>query len=76
MTGYLCTTPKKVARYAATGAILPPVRFWPDESTARRWMRRTGRDVLLRIEVSRSWPLPDHKPARWSDDVVREWDAV
>lgn len=74
--GYHCTTPAKLARYQATGCILSPVRFWPSEDTARKWMTRTGRTVLLRIPVSRSWPLPDHKPARWTDDLVRTWEVL
>ena len=76
MTGYHVTTPRKVARYESTGHIIPPVRFWPDEATARRWMKRTNREVLLKIEVTISHPLPDHKPARWSPEMVREWEEV
>ena len=76
ITGYHVTTSRKVARYEATGAILPPVRFWPNEETARRWARRTGRDVVLAIQVGRSWPLPDHRPARWTDDIVRDWEEI
>ena len=74
MTGYHCTTPKKLARYAATGGILPPVRFWRSEGTARDWMSKTSRSVLLKIEVETGYPLPDHKPrgmAWWSPEVVR-----
>ena len=73
MIGYHCTTPKKIARYKATGGILPPVRFWPNEYTAQRWRRKTGRPVILKIEVNRSWPMPDHRPARWTDEMIRDW---
>jgi len=73
MIGYHVTTPRKVQRYTDTGCILPPVRFWPNEYTARRWAKRTGRSVVLQIEVDISHPLPDHKPARWSPDLVRSW---
>ena len=76
MTGYHCTTPRKLERYQQSGCILPPVRFFPNEETARRWMKRTGRNLLLVISVGSSWPLPDHKPARWSDEVVRQWVIV
>lgn len=73
MIGFHCTTERKVERYERSGCILPPVRFFPNELTARRWMKRTGRDVLLQIEVGESHPLPDHKPARWTMEIVREW---
>jgi hypothetical protein len=73
MTGYHVTTPKKLERYRKTGAILPPVRFWPNEYTARRWAKRTGRSVILEIDVEKSSPLPDHRSARWTDEVVRGW---
>jgi len=73
VTAYHVTTPKKVDRYLATGGILPPVRFWPSLCTAQRWAKRTGRSVILRFEAPHSWPLPDHKPARWTDQMVVDW---
>ena len=73
MIGYHVTTPKKVARYEQTGAILPPVRFWPNLDTAKRWSIRTGRGIILEIEVDESYPLPDHVPARWTRELIREW---
>jgi hypothetical protein len=74
--GFHVTTPKKVGRYTSTGAILPPVRFWPDLSTAARWARRTGRTLILEIDDGgESYPLPDHKPARWTPRIVRSWTA-
>ena len=77
MTGWHCTTIRKLSRYVATGAILPPVRFWPNEFTARRWMKRVGRDVLLKISVEgEHYPLPDHVPARWTPSLIRSWDEV
>lgn len=76
MIGFHVTTEKKVSRYKGTGAILPPVRFWPNLYTARRWARRTGREVVLEIHVGESFPLPDHKPARWTPEIVREWRNV
>jgi len=74
--GFHCTTPKKLKRYEQTRCILPPVRFWPNKFTARRWMKRTGRSILLEISVSHSWPLPSPKPARWTDDLVRSWEIM
>jgi hypothetical protein len=32
------------------------------------------RDVILRIECIDSFPLPDHKPARWTPEIVRCFD--
>jgi hypothetical protein len=75
--GFHVTTQRKLERYERTGAILPPVRYFPNELTARRWMKRTGRDTLLQIEVTGdSYPLPDHKPARWTNSLVRNWTAA
>lgn len=76
MKGYHCTTPTKLERYRATGAILPPVRFWAYDDSARAWCGRTQRSIVLEIEVVDAHPLPDHKPAGhayWSRDVVRAW---
>lgn len=76
MTGYHVTTARKVARYRATGAILPPVRFFPDKSTAERWGLRTGREIILRFECTTCYPLPDHKPAMWTPETVARWEGV
>jgi len=76
MVGYHVTTQKKLARYKETGCILPPVRFWPNKQTAQRWAKRTGRDVILKIECSESYPLPDHKPARWTGEIIRSYTCV
>lgn len=77
---YHCTTPKKLHRYEATGAILPPVRYWLSEGAAREWLRKTGRTVLLAFErPDTSYPLPDHRPrgmAHWSPCMVREWEEL
>lgn len=71
------TTDKKLGRYTVSRCILPPVRFWPNEETARRWMRRTGRNVLVAFpRPSETYPLPDHKPALWSPQTVHEWEVV
>lgn len=55
------TTPKKLARYEATGTILPPIRGFDTEDAAREWGRTAGRTVILRVFPSGPvWPLPDH----------------
>lgn len=75
MTGWHVTTPKKLARYRATGGILPPVRFWRFKSSAEAWAKKVGRSVILEIAVTEAYPLPDHKPtghAWWSPEMVRQ----
>jgi len=76
MLGYHVTTPKKLERYHITGAILPPVRFWPNLYTARRWAKKTRRTIILEIECVKSHPLPDHKPAEWTSETIFEWNEV
>jgi len=76
MDGYHVTTPKKIERYKQSGCILPPVRFFPDKYTASRWAKRTGRTIILHIESSVSYPLLDHRPARWTPEVIRSWEEV
>jgi len=73
MIGYHVTTDKKLDRYTRTGAILPPVRFWPNLYTAEKWMNKVNRNIILEIEVPESYPLPDHKPARWTQNIIRTW---
>jgi hypothetical protein len=77
MIGYHCTTERKLGRYKATKAILPPVRFWAFENSARSWGKRTGRNIILKINVDTAYPLPDHQPkghAYWSPNLVRNWE--
>jgi hypothetical protein len=76
MVGYHVTTFKRMNRYRQTGGILPPVRFWPNLYLARQWQERTGRLVILKIQFRQTFPLPDHRPARWSPDCVTEWEVV
>jgi hypothetical protein len=77
MIGYHVTTPKKLIRYQTTGAILPPVRFWGTEYSARKWMKHVNRTVLLRINTNeRSWPLPVTGGAYWTDQLVRRWEVL
>jgi len=71
MKAYHCTTQKKLARYNATGGILPPVRFWSSKHSALKWMKKTGRDVLLCFEApERTYPLPVKGGAFWSDQII------
>jgi len=79
MIGYHCTTTSKLEKYKRTGCILPPVRFWIFENSARMWLKKTCRDVLLKIEVDTSYPLPDHKPnghGWWSPEHVRNYKII
>lgn len=56
---YHATTPRKLARYKATRAILPPVRGFDALAGAQEWARLTnGRSILLRIEVEHAQALP------------------
>lgn len=73
MIGYHVTTPRKLARYEHTGGILPPVRFWSTPYAAERWARKTGRPIVLRIEVGEAFPLPIKGGAWWSREMVRRW---
>lgn len=78
--GYHVTTPKKVKQYKATGGILPPVRFWLYESSARNWAKKTGRTVILKILVGTNiYPLPDHQPPKhawWTDSIIRDYVEI
>jgi len=74
MIGYHVTTKKKLARYQTNNIILPPVRFWPTLEIASKWRKKTGRDIILKIEMDISYPLPDHKPARWTPEIIRTWE--
>jgi hypothetical protein len=76
MIGYHVTTAKRLKQYSETGGILPPVRFWPDTLTAERWARRTQRPIIIKVNCETSYPLPDHKPARWSPDFIRDWAVI
>lgn len=56
MIGYHVTTPRKLARYVASRAIFPPVRFWQYLPSAKAWALRTGRTIILRIDVETAYP--------------------
>lgn len=75
MTVFHCTTPKKLGKYRVTGAILPPVRYWTNEYSAKKWGKKTGRIIILEFEEpQRSYPLPVKGGAKWSDELVREFE--
>ena len=75
--GWHCTTAAKLKRYKSSGRIISPVRFWPDYHLAKDWSRKTGRDVILKIEIPGiSYPMPDHKPAYWSPDDVTKFEVL
>lgn len=76
MLGYHVTTNRKLERYKCSNCILPPVRFWPNIETARRWAIRTGRNVILKIEATETYPLPDHIPARWTPEIIRKYEEI
>jgi len=60
-TLFHATTPKKLARYRATGRILPPVRGFDSAAAAVEWGRTAGRSVIVEVTVVTDvWPLPDH----------------
>ena len=74
MIGFHVTSKKKFLKYKQTGGILPPVRFWPNIQTATRWAKRTKRDTILKIEYEICYPMPDHKPAKWSPEIIRNFE--
>ncbi len=72
MKVYHCTTSKKLSRYRITGGILPPVRYWIGEYSAKKWLKQTGREIILTFdEPTDSYPLPDmHGCAKWSPGIL------
>lgn len=80
-TLYHATTPRKLARYVATGAILPPVRGFDTLAGVQEWARLTnGRTVILKLEVEQAQALPDHHNAFglawWTPVAVSCWTMV
>jgi len=71
--GWHCTTKKKFEQYKKSGRIFSPVRFWPNKQTAKKWAKKTGRELIIKLELPGvSYPLPNHKPARFSpNDVIK-----
>ena len=77
MIVYHCTTQKKLDRYASSRLILPPVYYFTTKYSALKWMKKTGRKILLAFnEPLRSYPLPMKNGAMWSDEFVRKWEKV
>ena len=81
-TLYHATTPRKLARYGATRAILPPVRGFDTLEAAVAWGAEHGpRTVVLELPVK--FPvhaLPDHHrmegAAWWTPADVKEWSLA
>lgn len=74
MKVFHATTPRRLERMRQTGAILPPVRYWPSIDLAKRWAKRVGRTLIISFERPEpSYLLPDHKPASWSPSVVYDF---
>ena len=76
---YHCTTPKKMERYKNTGCILSPVRGWKYLRSAENWCKKTGRTIILEMEIGTAYPPPDHKPlfhSYWADENVKEYQIV
>jgi hypothetical protein len=72
------TTPKKLARYHASGRILLPVRGFDSLDAAKEWARKVGRSIVLRFEGRDVHKLPDHHVsgyglAWWEDADVETW---
>lgn len=76
MIGYHVTTDNKLSKYDLTGAILPPVRFWPNIETAERWAKKTGRGRIVSFSCDKYYPLPDHRPACWTPEIIRKYVVV
>ena len=78
-TLYHATTPRKLARYVATGAILPPVCGFDTLEGVQEWARH-GRTVILKLEVEHAQALPDHHNAYglawWTPVAVSRWTVV
>jgi len=79
MIGYHVTTQKKLDRYKHTGCILEPVRFWSDLGSAKKWGNKTGRALILKIEILKQYPISGHKPrghAWWIDQNIYTWERI
>lgn len=75
--GYHVTTPKKLARYEASGRILAPVRFWGTVEAAQHWAKKVQRPLILVVErPAPSYPLPIKGPAWWTPQDVVGWEVL
>lgn len=80
-TLYHATTPRKLARYVATGAILAPVQGFDTLKGVQEWARLVnGRTVILKFDVVHAQALPDHHNtyglAWWTPVAVSRWTVV
>lgn len=77
---YHVTTPKKVKKYKETGRIISPVRGFTTLIAAMAWAIKVGRSVILEIEASNTYKLPDHHnqwgDAYWNDGDIKEYKCV
>ena len=79
---YHCTTPKKVQRYHQSGRIIAPVRGFSTIEAAMAWCIKTGRTIILEIDVEsdKVHKLPDHHndfgTAWWNDGDISGWKCV
>ena len=47
------------------------MRFWSSEYSARKWMQKTGRSILLIFKApDRVFPLPIKGGAYWTDQTI------
>lgn len=74
---YHVTTQKKVKAYHESGQIHAPVRGFTTLMGALAWACKTGRTVILTIEGSPAYKLPDHHNAYgdawWIDAPISSW---
>lgn len=72
------TTPNKLAKYQISGRIIAPVRGFSTIEAAEKWARLTGRTMILKINATNCWKLPDHHnefgTAWWTETDIKEWD--
>lgn len=60
LTLYHATTPKKVQAYHASNRIRLPVRGFTTLQGAMAWACKTGRSVILELQGTDCYKLPDH----------------
>jgi len=52
---------KKLMRYKHQGSILPPVRAWKTFDAAVDFAKRTGRKIIIRVDIPDPMLLFGHK---------------
>lgn len=77
---YHATTTKKAKAYRDTGYIRSPVRGFTTEQAAMAWAMKVGRQVILEINVTNPYKLPDYHnkygQAWWNDGNVTDWHCT